>query len=57
MPKYDPTPPRHRGFGIGRWLLAAVLLLVVFAIYLSTIDTEVPVRTIEQDVSDEILKK
>jgi hypothetical protein len=42
---------------MARLLLGALLLVIVFAIYLSTIDTEVPVRPIEQDVSDEILKK
>ncbi|MGQ0559783.1 MAG: hypothetical protein ACT4OE_09395 [Sphingosinicella sp.] len=40
-----------------RLIAILFVLLLAFAIYLSTVDTEVPIRTIEQDVSDEILAK
>ena len=40
-----------------RLIVILFVLLLGFAIYLSTIDTEVPVRAIDEDVSDEILAK
>jgi hypothetical protein len=38
-------------------LLVLLALLIGFAVYLSTVDTEVPTSRIEQDVTNEALAK
>ena len=54
-PKYDFGPQRRRRSPLPLILIALVALLLGFLIYLSTVDTEVPVTTIEQDVTNEVL--
>ncbi|HWH17020.1 MAG TPA: hypothetical protein VNT77_01575 [Allosphingosinicella sp.] len=50
------TPmPRRRKSRAPAILLILLLLLIGGAIYLSTVDTEVPVQRIEQDVTNEAL--
>ena len=54
-PKYDFGPQRRRRSPLPMILIGLVVLLIAFLIYLSTVDTEVPVTTIEQDVTNEVL--
>jgi hypothetical protein len=50
-------PPRRRRNPIPMILLVVLVLLVGFLVWLSTIDTEVPVQRIEQDVTNAALAK
>lgn len=54
-PRYDFGPQRRRRSPLPTILIVLVVLLVGFLVYLSTVDTEVPVKTIEQDVTNEVL--
>ncbi|MGZ8283374.1 MAG: hypothetical protein ACXWUN_10555 [Allosphingosinicella sp.] len=56
-PKYDFAPTRRRRSPLPMILIALLVLLVGFLIYLSTVDTEVPTQRIEQDVTNEVLAK
>jgi len=47
--------PRRRKSPLPVILLALLVLLIGFAFWLSTRDTEVPVQRIEQDVTNEAL--
>jgi hypothetical protein len=38
-------------------LIILLVLLVGFLVYLSTVDTEVPTKQVEQDVTNEVLAK
>lgn len=50
------TPmPRRRKSPLPAILLILLLLIIGGAIYLTTVDTEVPVQRIEQDVTREAL--
>lgn len=49
------APVRRRRSPWPMLLIVLALLLVGFLIYLSTVDTEVPTRPIEQDVTNEAL--
>ena len=49
------APPRRRRSRLPAFLIALLVLLVGFAIWLTTIDTEVPTQRIEQDVTNEAL--
>jgi hypothetical protein len=48
-------PPRRRRSSIPSLLLVLLVLLIGFLVYLSTLDTEVPVQRVEQDVTNEVL--
>ena len=48
-------PPRRRRSPVGTLLILLLVLLVGFLIYSSTVDTEVPVQRIEQDVTNAVL--
>ncbi len=48
-------PPRRRRSPVSTLLILILVLLVGFLVYLSMIDTEVPVQRIEQDVTNEVL--
>ena len=48
-------PPRRRRSPLPMLLLVLLLLMTGFLIYLATVDTEVPTRRIEQDVTNEVL--
>ena len=54
-PRYDFGPQRRRRSPLPMILIALVVLFIGFLFYLSTRDTEVPVTTIEQDVTNEVL--
>jgi hypothetical protein len=56
-PKYDFAPTRRRRSPLPMILIAVLVLLVGFLVYLSTVDTEVPTQRIEQDVTNEVLAK
>lgn len=50
-------PPRRRRSPLPAILLVILFLLVGFLIWLSMVDTEVPTRQIEQDVTNAALAK
>ena len=47
--------PRRRGSPVRAVLLVVLVLIVGFAAWLATLDTEVPTERIEQDVTNEVL--
>lgn len=49
------TPPPRRKSRLPAILLILLILLIGGAIYLSTVDTEVPLQRIEQDVTNDAL--
>lgn len=49
------APTRRRRSPVPAILLTLLALLIGFLIYLSTVDTEVPIAPIEQDVTNEVL--
>jgi hypothetical protein len=49
------APPRRRKSRLPAILVTLLVLLVGFLFWLSTLDTEVPVQRIEQDVTNEAL--
>jgi hypothetical protein len=49
------TPQRRRRSPLPALLLILLALLIGGAVYLSTVDTEVPLQKIEQDVTNEAL--
>ena len=55
MPRSMLTPQRRRKSPLPTILVLLAVLLVGGAIYLSTVDTEVPLQRIEQDVTNEAL--
>ena len=58
MPRSMLTPmPRRRRSPLPAILILLTVLIVGGAIYLSTVDTEVPTTRIEQDVTNEALAK
>ena len=54
-PRYDFGPTRRRRSPLPTILLVLLLLLIGLLVYASTIDTEVPLQRIEQDVTNEVL--
>jgi hypothetical protein len=54
---YSFSQPRRRRSPLPAILVILLLLIVGGAIYLSTVDTEVPTTRIEQDVTNEALAK
>ena len=54
-PKYDFGPTRRRRSPLSAILILLLLLLVGLLVYAYTVDTEVPVAPISQDVTNEIL--
>jgi hypothetical protein len=48
---------RRRRSPLPMILVALLVLLVGFAVWLSTVDTEVPAQRIEQDVTNEALAR
>ncbi len=58
MGKYSSlSTPRRRRSPMPAILIILLVLLIGGAIYLSTIDTEVPLQRIEQDVTNEALAR
>jgi hypothetical protein len=56
MGKYSSlSTPRRRKSPLPAILIGILVLLVGGAIFLSTVDTEVPLQRIEQDVTNEAL--
>jgi hypothetical protein len=56
MAKYSSlNPPRRRKSRLPMILLLLLVLLIGGLAYLSTVDTEVPLQRIEQDVTNEAL--
>jgi hypothetical protein len=55
MPKYSFAPQRRRRNPIGIILLAILVLLAGFLIWLGVRSTEVPQQRIEQDVTNAVL--
>ncbi len=56
MGKYSSlSTPRRRRSPLPAILIILFVLLIGGAIYLSTVDTEVPLQRIEQDVTNEAL--
>lgn len=51
------APSRRRRSKLPMILLVLLALLIGFAVYLSTLNTEVPTSRIEQDVTNEALAK
>lgn len=51
------APTRRRRSPVPMILLALLVLLIGFAVWLSMMDTEVPTSRIEQDVTNEALAK
>lgn len=51
------TPTRRRRSPLPAIALLVLLLLAGFAAWLASVDTEVPLRTIEQDVTDAVPAK
>jgi hypothetical protein len=51
------VPQRRRRSPLPVIFVALVVLLIGFAAWLSTVDTEVPTRKIEQDVTNEALAR
>jgi cell division septal protein FtsQ len=49
------APARRRKSPLSKILIALLVLLVGFFVWLSTVDTEVPTQRIEQDVTNEAL--
>jgi hypothetical protein len=54
-PRYDFGPQRRRRSPLKTLLILLLVLFVGLVIYASTVDTEVPVGPIEQDVTNEVL--
>jgi CHASE3 domain sensor protein len=55
--RLQPLYPNRRRRSPGRFVLPILLILLIgFIFYLSTIDTEVPVTRMEQDVTDALPK-
>ena len=55
--RLQPLYPNRRRRSAGRFVLPILLILLIgFIFYLSTIDTEVPVTKMEQDVTDALPK-
>lgn len=54
-PKYDFGPQRRRRSPLPTILILLAVLIVGLLVYASTVDTEVPVGPIEQDVTNEVL--
>lgn len=52
---YNFAAPRRRRSPVPAILLVLVLLVVGGLVYLGSVDTEVPLREIEQDVTNEAL--
>jgi hypothetical protein len=58
MGKYSSlSTPRRRRSPLPAILIGLLVLLIGGAIFLSTLDTEVPPQRIEQDVTNEALAK
>ena len=57
MRRSSLSTPRRRKSPMPIILILLLVLLVGGAIYLSTMDTEVPTQRIEQDVTNEALAK
>ncbi len=58
MPRYSSlSTPRRRRSPLPTILILLLVLLIGGAIYLTTVDTEVPQQRIEQDVTNEALAK
>lgn len=57
MPKYSFAPQRRRRNPIGLILLALLLLLAGFLVWLGVRSTEVPQQRIEQDVTNALPAK
>jgi hypothetical protein len=51
------VPQRRRRSRLPMILVALLVLLIGFAAWLSTVDTEVPTQRIEQDVTNEALAR
>ena len=51
------APQRRRKSPLPAILIALLVLLIGGAIYLSTVDSEVPTQRIEQDVTNEALAR
>ena len=54
-PRYDFGPQRRRRSPLPTILLLLLVLIIGLLVYASTVDTEVPVGLIEQDVTNEVL--
>ena len=54
-PRYDFGPQRRRRSPLPTILILLLVLIVGLLVYASTVDTEVPVGPIEQDVTNEVL--
>lgn len=54
-PRYDFGPQRRRRSPLPTLLILLLVLIVGLLIYASTVDTEVPVGPLEQDVTNEVL--
>jgi preprotein translocase subunit SecY len=56
--RLQPLYPDRRRRGVPRrtLLLVLLVLLIAFIVYLSTMNTEVPTRHMEQDVTDALPK-
>ena len=54
-PVYDFGPRRRRRSLLPTILILLLVLVVGVLVYASTVDTEVPVGPIEQDVTNEVL--
>lgn len=55
MPRSMLTPQRRRKSPLPTILILLLVLLIGGAVYLSTVDTEVPTTRIEQDVTNAAL--
>jgi hypothetical protein len=51
------VPQSRRRSPLPMLLLALLVLLIGFIVWLSTVDTEVPLQRIEQDVTNEALAR
>ncbi len=54
-PRYDFGPQRRRRSPLPTLLILLLVFIVGLLAYASTVDTEVPVGPIEQDVTNEVL--
>jgi hypothetical protein len=54
-PRYDFGPQRRRRSPLPTILILLLVLFLGLLAYASTLDTEVPVGPIEQDVTNEVL--
>ena len=57
MPRSSFAAPKRRKSPLPTILIILLVLLIGGAIYLTTVDTEVPQQRIEQDVTNEALAK